>query len=157
LIRGHQSAVPIFDDVPGPSRPSSWLDLMIGVLDSMITGFGFLGFSSVGSPKSRRWRRPCVLEKSSERCAESWVGLFTPSRALPPSFTPHPPTMTRSRVLLALSAALLLLACASADPCTLKPTFGNAYIGHPQKYVPLLPLRPSVTLTLGVVPILGVI
>ena len=45
---------------------------------------------------------------------------------------------------LRLGLALFALVClatyaAAADPCVLPPTFGNAYVGQPQKYV----LRPT--------------
>jgi len=41
--------------------------------------------------------------------------------------------MTHARVLLALSATLIFATVALADPCVLKPTFGNAFVGKPEQ------------------------
>lgn len=60
----------------------------------------------------------------------------TGARAHNTSFTSVPSTMTLPRPgLLALGALVALVVCVAADPCTLLPTYGNAYVGDPKKYV----------------------
>jgi len=50
-------------------------------------------------------------------------------------------TMTHSHPgLIAIGTIVVLLAAyTSADPCVLKPTFGNAFVGKPQQYVHAFP------------------
>jgi len=85
--------------------------------------------------------RAAEPKKSREKDFSSGAALWLLRSILAPSFCPSLSTMThlrRGAIALGTLAVLLLAAHAQADPCVLKPTFGNAFIGKPEQYALLL-------------------